>query len=76
MKSLLSEKVRMLILHGVGENGRTNLENVICSIEEDLKMNEVEQVRGFLTWAFFDWEKRGFGHGTIDKRYAKYISSK
>jgi hypothetical protein len=75
MKGLLGEKVRMLILHGVRGNGR-DLENVICSIEENLTLNEVEQVRGFLTWAFFDWEKRGFGHGNIDKRYAKYISSK
>jgi hypothetical protein len=45
-------------------------------IEEHLTPKEAMDVRGFLTWAFFDWDERSFGHSNFESRWKKYELAK
>ena len=69
---MASAKVRTLVLMSVNQCGRESIENVMSVIEEELTVKEAEDVRKFLTWAFFDWKMRGFGHGNFETRWNKW----
>jgi len=70
-----SSKIRTLILKAVTECGR-HLKEVMSCIEEYLTPEEAMDVRGFLTWAFFDWDERSFGHGNFEDRWKEWQAQK
>lgn len=59
----MNKKIKALLLIAVNECGRSSVSNIISSIEEQLTIDEAKNIKSFLTWAFFDWDKRSFGHG-------------
>jgi hypothetical protein len=69
------ETIKTLVLKAVHDCGNENVENVVSVIEEQLSIKEADDVRKFLTWAFFDWLKRGFGRGNFDTRWNKWRDS-
>ena len=70
-----SSKIKPLVIQAVKDCG-LHLKNVMSCIEEHLTPKEALDVKGFLTWAFFDWDKRSFGHGNFESRWKKYELAK
>ena len=70
----MNSKVRSLVLMAT-EGCGLHVKNALSMIEEQLTISEATNVRAFLTWAFFDWEERMFGHGNINDRWEEWKSS-
>jgi hypothetical protein len=68
----MNKKVKTLILMAVNQCGRDSIANVLSVIEEKLTIKEASDTKAFLQWAFFDWDKRSFGHGNIDERISEW----
>ena len=68
----MNKKVKTLILMAVKQCVRDSVANVLSVIEEQLTPGEAMNVKLFLQWAFFDWDKRMFGHGNINERIKEW----
>ena len=70
------DKIKILALGAVGFGGRRSIETPMSFIEEQLTPAESKMIREFLTWAFFDWDERMFGHGNFDDRWAEWRATR
>jgi hypothetical protein len=67
--------LQTLVLNAVKQCGTSSVENVVSVFEEQITLAQAEQVRGFLKWAFFDWENRSFGHGNFRLRWRQWLNT-
>lgn len=70
----LGEPLRTLLLMGVKQAGTFNPEDALLSIEEQLTNDDYITATPFLRWCHHN--KKAFGHGNIDARFAEYLKEK
>lgn len=72
----MNSKTKSLILRAVSSCGRSNVNEVMSFMFEQLTEKEAKDIRLFLKWAFSNWSIRMFGHGNIEKRWQQWLNSK